>query len=288
MSTRIWSAMALFLVAVFTVSLRAGGDSLTVDGVEYTNWSLVKEYPQSVFIQHEGGRTFINKSKLAAADLELMGIEAGATAPATNSTAPSTDEPESEEPPAANSPLVAEGPTKKVYSKDELSNAYYSARNALKQVLTAPSTAKFSNPVTDPNTGATQDDAGRIICRGTVESQNAFGVPLKQSWVVWLIGEGDKWLTVYAVLDGQVLLDNRDKQKTQQTRTAESFLGMSREQMLKEVGQPVAVTDGGHPDDGTFKLYNYGGEKGAETFFTIWDSDGKISSGMYQGTSFSE
>ena len=176
----------------------------------------------------------------------------------------------------------------RVFTKDELNNAYYSARNSIKNVLKAPSTAKFSNPVLDPEgTGAKPDTAGRIVCKGTVDAQNSFGVPLRQRWVVWVQPEGsDQWRVVYAVLDGNVLRDDRQQHKTEQTMTAEQFLGMSRDAMLRLMGEPIEVTEGSHPEDGSYKIYSFSKEKDKETFFTVWDSDGKISSGMYQGTWF--
>lgn len=178
----------------------------------------------------------------------------------------------------------------RVFTKEELNNAYYSARNSIREVLKAPSTAKFSNPQLDPaGTGATPDDAGRIICKGYVEAQNSFGVPLRQKWVAWVQPEGSKqWRIVYAVLDGNILRDDRNQHKTDQTLSAEQFLGMSREEMLRTLGQPIDVKEGNNSDDGGFKIYSFSNEKGKETFFTIWDSDGKITSGMYRGTSFSE
>lgn len=177
----------------------------------------------------------------------------------------------------------------RTFTNDEIDSAYYSAKNSIKSVLKAPSTAKFSNRHIDPGTGATPDDAGRIVCKGFVEAQNSFGVPLRQSWVVWLQPEGsDQWRIVYAVLDGNVLRDDRKSHKTEQTLSAEQFLGMTREEMLRVLGKPISVKEGNNLDDGTFKIYSFSNEKGKETFFTIWDSDGKITSGMYQGTWFSE
>ena len=175
-----------------------------------------------------------------------------------------------------------------VFTKDELNNAYYSARNSIKSVLKAPSTAEFSSPALDPEgTGAQADTAGRIVCKGTVDAQNSFGVPLRQRWVVWVQPEGsDQWRVVYAVLDGNVLRDDRQQHKTEQTMTAEQFLGMSRDAMLRLMGEPIEVTEGSHPEDGSYKIYSFSKEKDKETFFTVWDSDGKISSGMYQGTWF--
>jgi hypothetical protein len=185
-------------------------------------------------------------------------------------------------------PSLPQAP-QRTFTKEELNNAYYSARNSIKTVLKAPSTAKFSNPQLDPGTGATPDDAGRIVCKGFVEAQNSFGVPLRQGWVVWVQPEGnDQWRIVYAVLDGNVLRDDRKSHKTEQSLSAEQFLGMAREEMLRVLGKPIDVKEGGNSDDGAFKIYSFSNQKGKETFFTVWDSDGKITSGMYQGTWFSE
>lgn len=175
-----------------------------------------------------------------------------------------------------------------VFTKDELSNAYYSARNSIKSVLKAPSTAEFSSPALDPEgTGAQADTAGRIVCKGTVDAQNSFGVPLRQKWVVWVQPKGsDQWGVVYAVLDGKVLLDDREQYKPDRTACAEQFIGMSRDAMLRLMGEPVEVAEESDPKNGTSKRYYFSKEKDKETFFTLLDSDGKISSGMYQGTWF--
>lgn len=175
-----------------------------------------------------------------------------------------------------------------VFTKDELNNAYYSAINSIKNVLKAPSTAKFSNPVLDPEgTGAKADAAGRIVCKGTVDAQNSFGVPLRQKWVVWVQPKGsDQWGVVYAVLDGNVLLDDREQYKPDRTASAEQFLGMSRDAMLRLMGEPVEVAEESDPKNGSSKRYYFSKEKDKETFFTVLDSDGKISSGMFQGTWF--
>ena len=75
-------------------------------------------------------------------------------------------------------------------------------------------------------------------------------------------------------------------QKTEMILKAEEFIGMTCQRMLSLMGQPLEVTTGSHPSDGSFKLYNYSKEKGKETYFTIWDSDGIIDNGMYKGTYF--
>jgi hypothetical protein len=178
---------------------------------------------------------------------------------------------------------------KRTFTKEELDSAYYSARNGIRGVLKAPSTAKFSNLQLDPDTGATPDDAGRIICKGYVEGQNSFGVPLRQRWVVWVQPEGkDQWRAVYAVLDGNILRDDRTDHKTEQVMSAEKFLGMRESEVLRLMGDPIDVHQGNNSADGAFKVYSFSKQKGKETFFTIWASDGVISGGMYQGVSFGQ
>jgi hypothetical protein len=175
-----------------------------------------------------------------------------------------------------------------VFTKDELNNAYYSARNSIKSVLKAPSTAEFSSPLLDPEgTGAKADTAGRIVCKGTVDAQNSFGVPLRQKWVVWVQPKGsDQWGVVYAVLNEKVLLDDREQYKPDRTACAEQFIGMSRDAMLRLIGEPVEVAEESDLEIKSSKRYYFSKEKDKETFFTVLDFDGKISSGMYQGIWF--
>jgi hypothetical protein len=56
--------------------------------------------------------------------------------------------------------------------------------------------------------------------------------------------------------------------------------------MLSVMGQPLTVLTGSNSTDGGFKIYSYNKEKGRETYFTIWDDEGAIDSGMYLGTYF--
>lgn len=167
----------------------------------------------------------------------------------------------------------------------DLQNAYYSARNAIKNTLKAPSTAKFSNPITDKETtGYAMDNSGRIQCKGIVEASNSFGVPLRQSWSALVQQENSKeWRIVYATLGDDILKDTRKENPTPQEQALSSFLGMTIEELKNEFGEPLEITEKSNADDGKFKLYSFSKEKGKETFFTIWDSDGKVSSGMYQG-----
>ena len=167
----------------------------------------------------------------------------------------------------------------------EMQDAYYSARNAIKNTLKAPSTAKFSNPLTDKETtGYAMDNSGRIQCKGIVEASNSFGVPLRQSWSALVQQEGSQqWRIVYATLGGNILKDTRKENTTIQEKALSSFLGMTIEELKNEFGEPLEIIEKSNATDGKFKLYSFSKEKGKETYFTIWDSDGKVESGMYQG-----
>ena len=75
----------------------------------------------------------------------------------------------------------------------------------------------------------------------------------------------------------------RASPKTAQTYKPELLIGMTRERMLALMGPPIELIAGSHPADGGFKIYSYSKEKGKETYFTIWDDDGVIDNGMFQG-----
>jgi hypothetical protein len=175
------------------------------------------------------------------------------------------------------------------YSKADISNAYYTSRAFIKKALKAPETAKFSNPLLNQDTTASVvTHEGRIRSTGVVEAQNSFGVPLEQSWQVVVQSEGNQWRVVYAVLGENTLIDTRKEHKTQNTMTAESFMGMTKQQMINKLGEPSETLYSSNAEDGKFSIYTYSKEKGKETLFTIWDSDEKITSGCYQGTYFSK
>ena len=205
----------------------------------------------------------------------------------------------------------------------EMQDAYYSARNAIKNTLKAPSTAKFSNPITDKETtGYFIENSGRIQCKGIVEASNSFGVPLRQSWSAIVQQESSQqWRIVYATLGDDILKDTRKENPTPHEQALSSFLGMTIEELKNEFGEPLEILETsnagrnelffkansaklheninsatGFADtlskieeikalaaDGKFKTYLFSKERGKETSFTIWDSDGKVSSGMYQG-----
>jgi hypothetical protein len=180
----------------------------------------------------------------------------------------------------------------KEYSKADIDNAYYTSRNFIKKALTAPSTAKFSNPILDKTTtGSVVTNEGRIQSKGIVEAQNSFGVPLSKSWSVVVQPEGNdgkQWRIVYAVLGEDILMDTRKDHKTEKSVKADTFIGMTYESMIAKLGQPSKTTKGSNDEDGDYNIYTYSNEKGKETLFTIWDSDGVISSGCFNGVYFSK
>jgi hypothetical protein len=73
---------------------------------------------------------------------------------------------------------------------------------------------------------------------------------------------------------------------TEKADKPDDFIGMTRERMVSLMGRPLAVKSGSNSTDGGFKIYSYSNEKGKETFFTIWDDEGTIDSGMYRGAYF--
>jgi hypothetical protein len=58
--------------------------------------------------------------------------------------------------------------------------------------------------------------------------------------------------------------------------------------MIAKLGEPIKQIKENNSPDGSFMIYTYSEDKGKETFFTIFFKDGIISSGMYNGVSFSK
>lgn len=95
------TAPGVLLASLATVlQVSAALESLTIDGVTYRNVTLKKEYPLSVFVQHEEGTAFIEREKLGQGQLEQL------SGGPSNSpeTSPGGDEPGSQDassPPSA-------------------------------------------------------------------------------------------------------------------------------------------------------------------------------------------
>jgi hypothetical protein len=68
-SISLWAALVLLVGgSVF------GQQSVTVKGVTYIGAELIKEYPQSVFVSHATGKSFLNKADLSSDDAQALGI----------------------------------------------------------------------------------------------------------------------------------------------------------------------------------------------------------------------
>ncbi|MEI7822000.1 MAG: hypothetical protein WCK55_13885 [Verrucomicrobiota bacterium] len=67
---------------------------------------------------------------------------------------------------------------------------------------------------------------------------------------------------------------------------ANAFLGLTQKALIQRLGQPISVEVSNSPD-GPFKMIKFDRTAGKETFFTIFVSDGRVSSGYYRGTPIS-
>jgi hypothetical protein len=189
--------------------------------------------------------------------------------------------------PAVEKKTVSPEDAEKIKIKKAAQDAYYSGRKFIEKALKVPSSAKFSNFIGDEDTGSSKNDNGRFISWGTVEAQNALGVPLRETWRTEMQSEGDKWRVVYARLGSKTLLDTRKEFITDEIASTKEFIGLTKEQMITKLGEPIKQIKESSPD-GSFMIYTYSEDKGKETFFTIFFSDGIISGGMYNGVSFSK
>jgi len=87
-------------------------------------------------------------------------------------------------------------------SKPTATDAIYAARQVLKRVLKAPSTAEF--PLAEDPSYRVSNTGDRWRVEGQVTAQNSFGVPLRQSWTVELDAVGTDWKPRYIELDDEV------------------------------------------------------------------------------------
>jgi hypothetical protein len=64
------------------------------------------------------------------------------------------------------------------------------------------------------------------------------------------------------------------------------FIGMTKAEVIEELGEPLKTIPGSNPDDGDFEILTYDESKEQATLFTIWEEDGTVSSGQYKGKYF--
>lgn len=68
-------SLAIIILLMLAPTVAQGASSLTVGEVIYENVTLKKEYPQSFFIQHDGGTVFIDRSALSEEQIaDLLGV----------------------------------------------------------------------------------------------------------------------------------------------------------------------------------------------------------------------
>ncbi len=172
------------------------------------------------------------------------------------------------------------------FEQSQMINAWSKGKSSIQAALKTPKTADFSMLHWDSNTGAKPDGFGRVICWGFVDAQNSFGAQLRNDWRAWVQPDGDRWRLVRAMLNGDVIFDERSVHKPFPLARAEAFLGMNAEEMLSEFGQPLKISNGNNASDGPFKIYVFDETKGRETMFTIWEREGVVRGGMYEGVLF--
>lgn len=96
--------------------------------------------------------------------------------------------------------------------EDPGQSAYYTSKAVVQEMLKAPSTAKFSNPYTDSETGWSKVGDDEYRCWGYVDSQNSFGAMLRSTWITQVKRSGTGWLPVYFKFGDEVVMDARPKE----------------------------------------------------------------------------
>ena len=66
------------------------------------------------------------------------------------------------------------------------------------------------------------------------------------------------------------------------------FIGMTKAELIEELGEPIKIITGSNPDDGNFEILTYDESDGQSTLFTIWADDKTVSSGQYKGKYFNK
>lgn len=80
---------------------------------------------------------------------------------------------------------------------DNGQDAFYVGRKACENALKAPSTAKFSNPYSDADTGWSPYGFNQWKAFGHVDSQNSFGAMLRSQWLAVVKLSGDNYEVLY-------------------------------------------------------------------------------------------
>lgn len=79
---KLQSALVLLGLALAAIASKGATPSLTVGGVTYENVTVRNEYPRSLFIKHDGGVAFVERSALSEEQLSQLLGSSGSSAPA--------------------------------------------------------------------------------------------------------------------------------------------------------------------------------------------------------------
>jgi hypothetical protein len=98
--------------------------------------------------------------------------------------------------------------------------------------------------------------------------------------------------TKTSCFDTCALKDNQEKpipwsQRGDRPRLAAEFVGLSEADLVKRFGPPIKVRASNSPD-GKYRMLVFSEQAGVETFFTIFQKDGVVSSGMHRGVAFDD
>jgi S1-C subfamily serine protease len=100
----------ILLSSALIVSAQSSSVEVTADGVTYVDAELIKEYPQSVYISHAAGKSFVNKADLSAEDSDALGLGGTATDQSFSSSDNASEERQESSSKASIAPPTAEEP----------------------------------------------------------------------------------------------------------------------------------------------------------------------------------
>lgn len=114
----------ILLSSALVVSAQSSSVEVTADRVTYVDAELIKEYPQSVYISHAAGKSFVNKADLSAEDSDALGLGGTAKDQSFPSSDKVSEERQESSSKASIAPPTAEEPkTGNVSPEPEVRNA---------------------------------------------------------------------------------------------------------------------------------------------------------------------
>lgn len=190
---------------VFASCCALAEDITTRDGETFRDVTILSQDLASVEIRHSSGIARVQKMNLPEAMQKQIGFdpakeeerlkqEKAAQEEAQRKVAEAkakakADRVKQEEKAKADAAVEAKEQEERAkvraeQDKKKGQDAYYACRRYVQDGLKSPSSAKFSNPITDKDTGWTLLNPGEFRCFGTVEAVNEFNARLRQRWSV--------------------------------------------------------------------------------------------------------